>query len=196
MRTRTRGLRRTAGLGVGLLLTATVAAAQPPPPQPFPRPGSQPPPAPPTQTVPAPDAQVPVQEPVAAPAASQSAGPTEAELGIPIYPAAVFLGSYDAGRGQRYYLFGLTMGFAEAVTYYRNVLRQRGNVVFEAPATHMFEIGRFRENEMAFPPSVTVKDYTWGGSAGYPNPVLRGQPERYPTIVQIVPPPPGTPPGR
>jgi hypothetical protein len=127
------------------------------------------------------------------PAPAPASGPTEAELGIPIYPAAQFLASYDAGRGQRYYLFGVTLGFAEAVTYYRTVLRQRGNVVFEAPATHVFEIGRFRENEMAFPPSVTVKDYTWGGSAGYPNPVLRGEPERFPTIIQIVPPPPGMP---
>lgn len=191
-----RCVRRAAGLGLVLMLSAPVAlAGQPPPPQPFPRPGGQPPPAPPVETAPAPEAQAPVTPPVAAPA-TRPAGPqapTEAELGIPIYPAAQFLGSYDAGRGQRYYLFGVTLAFAEAVSYYRTVLKQRGNVVFEAPATHVFEIGRFRENEMAFPPSVTVKDYTWGGSAGYPNPVLRAQPERFPTIIQIVPPPPGTP---
>ena len=28
----------------------------------------------------------------------------------------------------------------------------------------MFEVGRFREETMAFPPGVTVKDWTWGGS--------------------------------
>jgi hypothetical protein len=189
MPTRTRVAARAAFLGLGLLLTASIALAQPAP-QPFPRPGSQPPPAPPTDAAPAPAPRQPQATP------PQPEGPTEAELGVPIYPAAQFLGSYDAGRGQRYYLFGVSLGFAEAVTYYRNILRQRGNVVFETPATHVFEIGRFRENEMAFPPSVTVKDYTWGGSAGYPNPVLRGQPERFPTIIQIVPPPPGTPPER
>ena len=30
-------------------------------------------------------------------------GPTEAMLGVPIYPGAQFIASYDAGRGQRYY---------------------------------------------------------------------------------------------
>ena len=30
----------------------------------------------------------------------------------------------------------------------------------------MFDVGRFREETMAFPPGVTVKDYTWAGSAG------------------------------
>ena len=64
------------------------------------------------------------------------------------------------------------------VTYYRNALKERGNLVFEAPPTHMFEIGRFREETMAFPPSVTIKDYTWGGSAGYPNPKRGAQPAR------------------
>jgi len=185
------------------MLSAQVALAeQPPAPQPFPRPGGQPPPAPPVDTAPAPDAQTPAPPPAAAPAARAAApaaglpAAREAELGMPIYPAAQFLGSYDAGRGQRYYLFGVTLTFAEAVSYYRTVLKQRGHVVFEAPATHVFEVGRFRDNEMAFPPGVTVKDYTWGGSAGYPNPVLRAQPERFPTIIQIVPPPAGTPPER
>ena len=55
----------------------------------------------------------------------------------------------------------------------------------------MFEIGRFREETMAFPPSVTVKDYTSGGSAGYPNPRRGTQPEHFPTVLQIVAVPPG-----
>ena len=46
---------------------------------------------------------------------------------------------------------------------------------------------------MAFPPSVTIKDYTFGGSPGYPNPTPGAQPERFPTIIQIVPAPSGTP---
>jgi hypothetical protein len=104
-----------------------------------------------------------------------------------VYPTAVFLRSYDAGRGQRYYLYGVASPFAEMVTYYRNVLKEKGNLVFEVPPTHMFEIGRFREETMAFPPGVTVKDYTFAGSAGYPNPRPGQQPERFATIIQIVP---------
>ena len=42
---------------------------------------------------------------------------------------------------------------------------------------------------MAFTPSVTVKDHTYGGSAGYPNPKSDGTPPRFPTIIQIVPAP-------
>ena len=35
---------------------------------------------------------------------------------------------------------------------------------------------------------VTVDpDYTYGGSAGYPNPKQGAKPERFPTIIQIVP---------
>ena len=60
------------------------------------------------------------------------------------------------------------------VLFYRTALKQKGDELFEAPPTHQFEIGRFRDETMAFPPSVTIKDYTWGGSAGYPNPKRGG----------------------
>jgi hypothetical protein len=129
------------------------------------------------------------------PAVPAAGAPTEATLGVPLYPNAVFLRSYDAGRGQRYYLYGVATPFADLVTYYRNLLKERGNLVFEVPPTHVFEIGRFREETMAFPPSVTIKDFTFSGSAGYPNPTTGAQPDRFPTVVQIVPAPPGTPPG-
>jgi hypothetical protein len=119
--------------------------------------------------------------------------PTEATLGVPIYPNAQFLTSYDAGRGQRFYLFGVVLSFAEAVTYYRTTLKSRGEVLFESPPTHQFEIARFRDDTMAFPPSVTIKDYTWGGSGGYPNPKPGAEPVRFPTIIQIVPAPAGPP---
>ena len=108
-------------------------------------------------------------------------------LGVPIFPSAQFLTSYDAGQGQRYYLFGSAATFADLVAYYRNVLKQRGELVFEEPATHMFEVGRFREETMAFPPGVTIKDYTWGNLKGYLNPKRGATPERFPTIIQIVP---------
>jgi len=106
---------------------------------------------------------------------------------MPIYPSAQFIASYDAGRGQRYYLFGTTAPFSEVVSYYKTLLRQKGDLVFDQPPTHMFEVGSFREESMSFPPGVTVKDFTWGGSGGYLNPKPGAQPERFPTIVQIVP---------
>ena len=114
--------------------------------------------------------------------------PTETTLGVPIYPTAVYLTNYDAGRGQTYHIFGTDSTFEEMVRYYAVVLDERGDSVFSAPAVHVFETGRFREDSMAFPPSVTIKDYTWNGSEGYLNPTPGGN-ERYRTIIQIVPPP-------
>ena len=119
--------------------------------------------------------------------------PTEEMLGFPVVSNAHFVGSYDAGRGQRYYLFGSELPFSALVKYYQTALKNRGSLVFDTPATHVFEIGRFREETMAFPPGVTIKDYTWNGSAGYMNPKRNAQPARFPSIVQIVPAPPGAP---
>ena len=108
-------------------------------------------------------------------------------LGVPIYPGAQFIASYDAGRGQRYYMFGSAASFVDLVTYYRNALKQRGELVYEVPATHEFDVGRFDEETMAFPPGVTIKDFQSDVSQGYPNPKPGGQPARFPTIIQIVP---------
>jgi hypothetical protein len=160
--------------------TRTAKPAQPPPAQPPPAKPSQPPtaqPAPPPTTAgakPAP-AKAPVEE-----------GPTEAVLGVPIYPGAQFLKSYDAGRGQRFYLYGTTASFVDLVSYYRERLKQRGELVFETPATHEFLVGRFREDTMAFPPGVTIKDFQSEVSQGYPNPRVGAQPARFPTVIQIV----------
>ncbi len=172
-------------VGVGLVSAAPVAAAQAVP-QPFPRPTTQParPATPPTQKPPS-----PTTSSAPAPVAPPPAAPSEATLGVPVYPGAQFIASYDAGLGQRYYLFGSTASFADLVTYYRNTLRSRGELVYEEPATHMFDVGRFREESMAFPPSVTIKDYVWGGTGGYLNPARGVQPQRFPTIIQIVPAP-------
>jgi hypothetical protein len=132
-------------------------------------------------------------------AATESAAPvpppTEETLGFPIYPSARFLRSYDAGRGQRYFLFGTNSTFVDMVNYYRLLLDERGDRVFDAPATHIFEVGRFREESMAFPPGVTIKDYTWNGSKGYLHAGGDAGPERYTTIIQIVP-APAPPPAR
>jgi len=188
-------------VGGSLLLIAVVAsAALAQTPQPFPRPGSQqqPPPQPGAPTQPPP----PTSPPVAAapspapPASTESGEPTAATLGFPLYPTAQYLASYDAGRGQRYYIFGATTPYAELVTYYRGQLKEKGDEVFAQPPTYMFQIGRFREETMAFPPGVTIKDWTWGGSQGYPNPKRGVEPARFPTVIMIVPAPPAAAPAR
>ncbi len=185
---------------VTLLAACAGAVVSAQTPQPFPQPGQPassprqvPAQRPPAVVAPAPAPAVPAQT---AATPGTDVAPTEAQLGFPIYPTAVYLRSYDAGRGQRYYIYGVGSPFAEMVNYYRNVLKEKGNLVFEVPPTHVFEIGRFREETMAFPPGVTVKDYTFSGSAGYPNPRPGQQPERFPTLIQIVPPPAATAPGR
>jgi hypothetical protein len=115
------------------------------------------------------------------------AAPSEAQLGLPVYPGATFIRSFDAGQGQRYYLYGSTASFAELVMYYRTQLKDKGDLVYDVPPVHMFEVGRFREETMAFPPGVTVKDYTWGGTKGYLVPTPGASPSRFPTVIQIVP---------
>lgn len=176
---------RTLVLAVAASAVMVAAAAPGQTPQPFPRPGTPQQPARPAAPAPQPP------QPAAPQAASPDpAAPTEAALGFPIYPTAQFLASYDAGRGQRYYLFGASASYVDMVVYYRTQLKERGNQVFEQPPTHMFEVGRFRDETMAFPPGVTIKDWTWGGSQGYPNPKLGGEPARFPTIIMIVPAPP------
>ena len=158
-------------------LIVAASLQQIPVPQPFPRPGS-----PPAQPAP----QQPIARPPASTPAAETA-PTEAQLGLPIYPGSQFIASYDAGRGQRYYIFGSVASFVDLVGYYRNTLKQKGDLVYEAPATHEFDVGKYNEDTMAFPPGVTIKDYQSDVSQGYPNPRPGGQPARFPTIIQIVP---------
>ncbi len=97
------------------LLCALWCAAQTP--QPFPQPGDRPPtePACAAAAAAARDTAGASRRLTAAAAIAPSgvaytgeaeAAPTEAMLGVPIYPSAQFIASYNAGRGQRYYLFG------------------------------------------------------------------------------------------
>jgi hypothetical protein len=190
---------------VGLVIGLWTVAAAGQTPQPFPRPGETRPQAPlakpagpaPTATPPslAAGQLAPAVAP-SAPAAATPGAPRPEEVVFPVYPSAQFLSAYDAGRGQRYLLYGTTASFAEIVAYYRVQFDDKGDLVFREPPTHAFEVGRFREETMAFPPGVTVKDWTWGGSQGYPNPKAGAQPARYPTIIMIVPPPPAAVPAR
>jgi hypothetical protein len=125
----------------------------------------------------------------------QEQAPTAESLGVQAFhPEMRYLESFDAGGGQRFYLFGANVPFADVVSFYQAQLKVKGDLVFDQPAIHMFDIGRYREETMAFPPSITVKDYTWGGMSGYPNPKPGAEPARFKTVVQIVPMPAGTPP--
>jgi hypothetical protein len=149
---------------------------QPPPTRPAPLPATAP-----KQPAPSNDAQ-PAQ-----PATAAEAAPSEAMLGVPVFPGAQFIRSYDAGRGQRYYIFGSAASFVDLVAYYRTMLKDKGELVYEVPATHEFDVGKYNENTMAFPPGVTIKDFQSDISQGYPNPKPGGQPARFPTLIQIVP---------
>jgi hypothetical protein len=161
-------------------------------PQPFPgtspaRPNEAPPSQPPAQPPGPPPAPVPAAPPpvpaVEIPAPTQ---PVQAPQGLPVYPTAEFIDGFDAGSGQRYYLYGTDMPFDEIVAYYRNVLKNGGRELFREPPTRQFDLGRYQENTMAYPPSVVVKDYTWNGGTGYL--AVSGTTEkRYRTIIQIVP---------
>jgi predicted lipid-binding transport protein (Tim44 family) len=188
---------RRFGALVGVLAVSAAAGlgAQNPPPQtappvpkPFPQPAGSAPPAaakpadPQTTTPPAPGA------PPASTAARAAARPTEADLGVRVYQGADFIDSYDAGRGQRYFLFGTNDNYADVVAFYKQQ-RGGGSELFKAPPVQKFDLDvKFREDTMAFPPSVVVKDYTWNNSEGYL--VIEGTRERrYKTVIQIVPAP-------
>ena len=174
-------------LSVAALLVAALLAQQTPAQKPVPKPFPGAPAPRPTQ--PAPQEPAKPAPPPATPPAKTAPAQPDVNLGVTMYPGAQFLGSYDAGRGQKFYIFGTTASFPAIVAFYREILKERGDLVFDAPATHVFDIGRFREDTMAFPPSVTIKDFQSEVSQGYPNPKPGGTPARFPTIIQIIPAP-------
>ena len=143
-------------------------------PQPFPRPGSPPQPAPPRRR--SPRLQCPPMHRRRLTSDTPTRRPT---LGVPLYPTGQFIAPSMRDEGSAITSSERRAPFAELVTYYRTVLKERGDEVFEQPPTHIFEVGRFREETMAFPPSVTIKDWTSGGSAGYPNPRPGAQPRAF-----------------
>lgn len=169
---------------LSLLLVQT-----PPVPKPFPQPGQTAPPA----TAPAKPGAPPATTPAAPQttasptlSASPSGVPTAESLQVPLYPTAEYLESFDAGKGQRYYLFGSNAAFTEVVGYYKNILKNGGRTIFEAPAMQQWELAKFQEQTMAYPPSIVVKDYAWGGGAGYLF-VDGTREKRFKTVIQVVP---------
>ena len=99
---------------------------------------------------------------------------------FPIYPARNSSRRTTPGRGQRYYLYGSDCLVCGAGQVLPERAEERGELVFDAPATHVFEVGRFREETMAYPPGVTIKDYTSNGSRGLSEPENGAQPARFP----------------
>jgi hypothetical protein len=155
--------------GAGSGSTSTPPAGRPPEPAAPPDAAAEP--APPSLTVPTP------QPPVL---------PTS----VPVYPSAEFLETFDAGAGQRFYLFGTNLPYADIVTYYRSVLKTGGRELYKSPGMHQFDLGKFQDDTMAYPPSIVVKDYESDNSPGYL--FVSGTTEkRFRTIIQIVPPGPG-----
>jgi hypothetical protein len=169
----------------------------PPVPIPKPFPGATPPPAAPPSRTTDPGASRPAtppppvtSTPIAAPAPQTPTArqtPDETLLTVKVPPTAEFLESFDAGKGQRYYIFGTNDAFADVVQYFKTALRSGGRELFRTPATQQFDLGSFRDQTMAFPPSVVVKDYTWGSLEGYLF-VDGTTSKRFRTIIQIVPP--------
>jgi len=162
----------------------------PPVPKAFPRPLETTPPKTEPET-PKSTSAAPATTLATAPTATvqQPAGaPTAESLGAPLYPTAEFLESFDAGRGQRYYIFGTNAAYLEVSGYYKNVMRNGGRTIFEAPAMQQWDLAKFQDQTMSYQPSVVVKDYTWNGGTGYL--FVEGTKEkRFKTVIQIVPAP-------
>jgi hypothetical protein len=153
-------------------------------PRPFP--GSKPPMAGPPQPPPSKPSQPSPAKP-AEPVPPAPGTPDAALAGIPQFPQAQFLDSFDAGQGQRYYLYGTNAPFEDVAAHFRATLMSGGRQVYRTPAVQQFDLGRFDDQRMAFPPSVVVKDYAAGPGGGYLF-IRDGKEQRFRTIIQIVPP--------
>ena len=108
-----------------------------------------------------------------------------------MFAGAELLETYDAGSGQKYFIFGSNAPYADVVLFYRTTLKTGGRELYRAPSPAMqqFDLGRFQEDTMAYPPSVVVKDYTASDAGGYLD--VKGTSERrFKTIIQVVPAPP------
>lgn len=176
-----------------LVIVPAFAQSAPPPAQQQPPPTQTPVPKPfPTGNPPAPTTKPPAPgTPATAPvvpkaSASQEGAAFDPRLtGVPIYPGAEMLSSFDSGS-QRVFLFGSSMPYSDVVAYYKTQLRSGGNELFRAPAMQQFDLGSFRAETMDYRPSVVVKDYGATDQAAYLH-VTGTAEKRYRTVIQIVP---------
>ena len=104
-----------------------------------------------------------------------------------------FLASYDAGRGQRYYLFGTNAGFLEIVNYYRTALKQKGELVYEEPRRPPVRHRQVQGRDDGVPAERDGEGLHVGRLRRLPQSEARRQPARFKTIIQIVPVPPAPP---
>jgi len=149
-------------------------------PKPAPFPTSTPPP---TTAKPAPQTQK-TPAPAAVP---QDGGTIDPHLaGVPIYPGAELLSSFDGGRGQWVFTFGTDMPFSDITAYYKTQLRSSGTEVFRVPLMQQFDLGQFKAETMTYRPGVVVKDYSSPDSQGYLH-VAGTTEKRFRTVIQIVP---------
>jgi len=150
------------------------AQATTPVPKPSPFPTSTP--APPSTSKPAPGT----------PVSPQDGGNVDPRLaGVPIYPGAELLTSFDTGRGQWVFTLGTDMPYSDIVAYYKTQMRTSGTEVFRTPLMHQFDLGPFRAETMTYRPAVVVKDYSTDGQ-GFLH-VTGTSEKRFRTVIQIVP---------
>jgi hypothetical protein len=149
---------------------------------------------PPTQAPP-PPVQAPPPKPTPSPAPAPQAGqtgqpaPVDARLtGVPIYPSADFLESFDIGDGQSVFVFGTNDLYDDVVAYYKSQLGKSSEVSKREPAIQQFDLGSTGSGSITKQrPSVLVKDFTWPDPAGYLH-VSGAVSTRYKTLIQIIPP--------
>jgi hypothetical protein len=175
---------------VSVVLATSALAAQtaPPPaqtpvPRPTPFPGSAPPPA----TTPKP--ATPAADGVAAPqCASAGSAPTDPLLaGIPLYPCAVYLETFDVGTNQRLFAFGTNDAYLDVVQFYKTQLKKSGEEVSKLPAIYQFERGAFDSGTMTQRPGIIVKDYAWPAVTDAYLHVSGTTGTRYRTVIQVIP---------
>ena len=124
--------------------------------------------------------------------AAGRAAPTEDELGVTLYPNSTYLASFDAGRGQEFHLFGTNATFTNMVRYYRVILRDRGDEVFEAPRDPpVRHRPRFDDDRMDLPAQCDHQGlHLERRPPGYPNPLPGADPPTFATIIQFTTAPP------
>ena len=102
-------------------------------------------------------------------------------------PGAQFIASYDAGRGQRYYIFGSPASFVDLVAYYRTVLKQKGRAGLRRardPRVRRRQVPRRHDGVSA---GRDDQGLPVGRVAGLSEPEA-GRPARaVPDVIQIVP---------
>jgi hypothetical protein len=127
---------------VGVAATGPAAQQTVPPPKPFP--GATPPTGKPIDP-PATPATPGAPAAPSGPYGPAKSGCDAATIGAPVYPGAQYVDSFDAGKGQRFCLFGTDAGYADIVEYYKRTMKTGNREIFRTPGVWQFDLGRFRK---------------------------------------------------